>query len=70
MELIEYLFLNRNRYVDYDPDAHKGHWTDTAIDAELYDLNTDAWETMNAAAAPQYATKVAELQAVLRRQYT
>jgi hypothetical protein len=57
-------------YVAYDPTLFKGSWTSTPIDAELYDLNTDAGESINAAADPKYATKVHELMAVLRSQYT
>jgi hypothetical protein len=28
-------------YVDYDAFEYKGHWTNTSIDAELYDLNAE-----------------------------
>ena len=57
-------------YVDYDPVKFQGHWTDTPIDAELYDLNADQWETTNAAAEPGQAGKVRELMAALRAQYS
>ena len=57
-------------YVDYDPVQFQGHWTDTPIDAELYDLNADQWETTNAAAEPGLAGKVRELMAALRAQYS
>jgi iduronate 2-sulfatase/deleted-in-malignant-brain-tumors protein 1 len=57
-------------YVDYDKRECVGHWTDTAIDPELYDYNVDQWETTNFAGNATYSAKVTELMAVLRSQFS
>ena len=44
-------------------------WGAEAHDAELYDYNTDFWETLNFATNASYLLQVEELKAVLRRQY-
>ena len=41
------------RYVPYDVTTFTGNWSVTSGDEELYDYNTDPWETTNFAADPK-----------------
>ena len=58
------------QYVPYNKSTYCGDW-DAALhdDEELYDYNTDPWETTNFASNASYSAVVAELRAVLRAQY-
>lgn len=56
-------------YVPYNRLHFKGHWTESSDDPELYDYNVDPYETMNLAFNTSYAEVVAELKAVLRKQF-
>jgi arylsulfatase A-like enzyme len=57
------------RYVPYNTSSFSGDWAAAGDDEELYDYNIDPWETTNFASNGSYATVVAELRAVLRKQY-
>eukprot|EP00658_Telonema_sp_P-2_P025178 TRINITY_DN20138_c0_g1_i1.p1 TRINITY_DN20138_c0_g1~~TRINITY_DN20138_c0_g1_i1.p1 ORF type:complete len:541 (-),score=105.76 TRINITY_DN20138_c0_g1_i1:398-2020(-) len=62
------------RFTEYVPYDHvssfRGDWDDGSVhDVELYDYNSDPWETQSFAADSKYRSKVAELKAVLRAQY-
>lgn len=56
-------------YVPYNPFTFKGRWSAESQDPELYDYNEDYWETTNWSQNASYANVVAELKAVLRKQY-
>lgn len=58
------------KYVPYDDNVtFKGNWSVDLGPGELYDYNTDRWESTNHVNDPKYAQKVAELETVLRQQY-
>jgi arylsulfatase A-like enzyme len=57
-------------YVSYNATECSGDWTAPRGDEELYDYNVDPWETVNRAGNATYVAVLAELRAVLRRQYT
>merc|ERR1712039_773771 len=56
-------------YVPYDRTTFKGTWSDESNDPELYDYISDPHETTNFALHSEYARVVAELKAVMRRQF-
>ena len=56
-------------YVPYNLTTFSGDWTGPVGDEELYDYNTDRWETTNFAYNGSYAGIVAELRQVLLKQY-
>ena len=58
-------------YVDYNLTTFRGEWHSAAAydDTELYDYNTDRWETTNFAAEPSHAAVAARLRAALLKQY-
>jgi len=56
-------------YVYYNLDVFRGEWRQGTDDVELYDYNTDPWETTNHASSESYAPIVNRLRAVLRQQY-
>merc|ERR1712029_333383 len=53
-------------YVPYNRLTFRGNWAKESDDPELYDYNTDRWETINLALNASYAAVVSELKAALR----
>jgi len=57
-------------YVPYNFTTCAGNWSGPPGDEELYDYNTDPWESVNQAHNESYTIVLAELRNVIRRQYT
>ena len=57
-------------YVPYNFSDCAGNWWGPRGDEELYDYNIDPWESVNRAHNASYASVLAELRDVIRRQYT
>ena len=53
----------------YDVSTFTGNWSNGDGDEELYDYNTDRWETTSFARNASYASVLAELRGALRSQY-
>ena len=56
-------------YVPYSSATFTGNWSAPVGDEELYDYNTDRWETTNFAYNATYAPIVAEMRQILLDQY-